>query len=340
MDTIRDGLIPLEDIPADRQLVDRLLSRGEISAPARDYALDLLYPARNWGLWISRLLAALGTALVLAGVVYFFAFNWNAIPDLVKLGAVETALAGCLAGAVLRGLERTSGRFLALAGATLLGVFLAVFGQIYQTGADAWELFALWALLIVPFGATSRFAPVFGLWLAVANVALVLFWDQVHPTWGPHFDFLVFPVVAVFNLAVLTLREALEKREPWLAPQWTRHMPCAVSVIAAAIPCALLAGEWHPDSATLAWSTGIGVPVLIGLYAFYRLVRPDVQALAGPVLAACLIAESFLSRLLDIGRHEDAAMLLILGLATVGIFAAAIVWLRTLSAQLEVRAHA
>jgi hypothetical protein len=45
----------LNQIPADRRLVDQLYSHGKISSEAREYALNLLCPHNQWGLWISRL---------------------------------------------------------------------------------------------------------------------------------------------------------------------------------------------------------------------------------------------------------------------------------------------
>lgn len=124
-------LISLDEIPANRQLVESLFATGAITRETRDYALDLLYPVRQWGLWVARLLLALGATLVLAGIVYFFAFNWAAIPALVKLGSVAAGIAGCVAFVAIYGLKRRTGQVMSLAACVLVGVFLAVYGQIY-----------------------------------------------------------------------------------------------------------------------------------------------------------------------------------------------------------------
>ncbi len=335
MDTIRNRLIPLDQIPADRRLLDELHADGHLPPQVRDYALDLLYPAKNWGLWVSRLLAALGTTLVLAGIVYFYAFNWAAIPDMVKLGSVELAMAVCMGAALYRGLERTSGKFLAMAAATLIGVFLAVFGQVYQTGADAWELFATWALLIVPFGVASCFAPVWGLWLVVANTGIICFWNQIHPLHF-HVDLLIFPMLATFNAGILALREGLEKRLTWLNARWTRNLPAAITLLCAAWPCAWLAVDWTHASPELYWSALAGAAILGGFYGVYRYYKPDMQALAATLLSVCMVAECALVRLLDLDGKSGAAMFLLLGVVTVSLFAGVIVWLRNLTKQLEV----
>ncbi len=335
MDTIRDRLTPLDQIPATRQLVEALFADGKITHEAREYALNLLYPARRWGLWVSRLLLALGVTLTLSGFLYFYAFNWAAIPDMVKLGSIEGALIACMGGALWRGLETRGGKFFALGAATLIGVFLAVFGQVYQTGADAWELFAAWALLILPFCAASCFAPVWGLWLAVANTGLYLFWNHYLPLHA-HTDGLIYPLLGLFNTGVLAIREILDKRMPWLSPAWTRNLPAVIALCCAVVPLVCLVLGWKDATPAMGYGGVIGILILGGFYGFFRYVKTDVHALAGTLLAGCVVAESALFKMMDIRELGGAGMLLLLGVATITLFASVIVWLRNLSKELEV----
>ncbi|MET0204922.1 MAG: DUF2157 domain-containing protein [Casimicrobiaceae bacterium] len=53
-----------------------------------------------------------------------------------------------IALAVWRGLDTLPGKA-ALVAALLAGALLALVGQVYQTGADTFELFAAWAVAIV-----------------------------------------------------------------------------------------------------------------------------------------------------------------------------------------------
>jgi uncharacterized membrane protein len=67
------------------------------------------------------------------------------LPGLAKLGIVACC------GVVLRkGLESAIGKAAQIGASVLVGVFLAIFGQVYQTGADSWLLFAARAGLILP----------------------------------------------------------------------------------------------------------------------------------------------------------------------------------------------
>src|SRR5690606_21168947 len=84
-------------------------------------------------------------ALLLAsGLIFWVAANWQGQTRLFKLGLIE----GGLALSVLAALVWPRVRVAALLCATLvLGGLLAYVGQTYQTGADAWQLFATWAAL-------------------------------------------------------------------------------------------------------------------------------------------------------------------------------------------------
>ena len=84
--------IDLEKIPATRQQVSRLYFAGLLDRDARLRAFEFLSPGRLWRLWASRLLLVLGAVLILTGVVFFFAANWNSLSGLVKLAGIEVGL--------------------------------------------------------------------------------------------------------------------------------------------------------------------------------------------------------------------------------------------------------
>ena len=97
MDIDKNTQTSIDEIQADRRLVEELSGHGLITQTAREHALQLLYPLKNWGLWISRFQLVAGIGLVLAGIIYFFAFNWAKIGSSIKLASVEICILGCLA---------------------------------------------------------------------------------------------------------------------------------------------------------------------------------------------------------------------------------------------------
>jgi uncharacterized membrane protein len=93
------------------------------------------------------MLLVLGVSLITAGIIYFFAFNWLKIPPMIKLYSIQAGIIGCVGAAYYYSLQNTIGQICLLVASALMGVFMAVFGQIYQTGADAYQLFMMWSIL-------------------------------------------------------------------------------------------------------------------------------------------------------------------------------------------------
>jgi len=101
--------------------------------------------ATDWRRFLELATLWLGVVLLGAAVIFFFAYNWQALGRFAKFGIVEALLIGAVVAALRLGLDRPAGQA-ALTGAVLLtGALLALVGQVYQTGADPWELFAAWA---------------------------------------------------------------------------------------------------------------------------------------------------------------------------------------------------
>ena len=205
MDTQKNNNITLDSIPANRRVIEELSSHNLISSDAREYGLRLLYPSQNWGLWVSRMLLVLGVSLILSGIVYFFAFNWTKITPEMKLGSIQVSILGCLGASYFYGLQRLSGKILLLSSSVLVGVFLAVFGQIYQTGADAYNLFMMWAILTLPWVIISEFSALWVVWLVISNTFLVLYWTQAALP-ERETEMMIVSYLALFNGLFLGLR--------------------------------------------------------------------------------------------------------------------------------------
>lgn len=329
----------LEQIPANRRLVEELYFHGKITSKAREYALDLLHPHNQWGLWISRLFLTIGTGLVLSGIVYFFAFNWVGITPAVKLASIQFGMIICLIGAYSYSLQRMSGQVLLLSASVLVGVFMAVFGQIYQTGADAYQLFMMWSLLTLGWTLISNFAAQWILWLVITNTFLVLWWQQAAlPT--REMEFMIFTYMAILNGAALALREyfAVAKAQEWLEARWTRLVLAVATLLIMLIPIVALIVEPYSATKSVVLSGVIGLIGHGAVYYVYRYKLPDMGSLAATVLSACIAFEFFVFKTL-LGEslwRADAGIYLIMGIATLGIFAAAIVYLRNVSKNLRV----
>ena len=340
---LRQDNATLAQIPADRALVEALYADGRIGKEGRHYALALLYPHYRWGLWTARLLLALGTALALAGIIYFSAFNWAKIPPALKLAAIEAALIGCLAMACHYSLRTLPGQAGLLAASVLVGVFLAVFGQIYQTGADAWQLFALWAVLTLGWAGVAASAAQWLLWLLLANIALGLWWDQAALA-SEAMEALIFVWLILFNGAALALREYLVvgRGLAWLAARWTRLLLTIAALLFMLFPALAWTFEAENASLSVKLSGALGVSGHIALYYLYRHRLADFWSLAATVLSACIVLDSIVIKTLIFDPDWLIAyailypepLLLLAGLLTIGLFSAAALYLKRAARQM------
>ncbi len=132
----------------------------------------------GWALYGKYLTAQAGILFLSAGVICFFAYNWADMSHFTKFGLIAGLMVFCLVPTLLKGPDSfLSGSALLLCG-LLAGPLMAVFGQFYQTGADAWELFRAWAVFLLLLALPARQA---GLWVAfglVAHCALGLYLEQ------------------------------------------------------------------------------------------------------------------------------------------------------------------
>lgn len=307
------------DRPADRKTVLALHGAGLLSPRAKDEALRLLRPPVAWWRWASRLLLLVGAALVLAGIVFFFAYNWARMAAWMKFALIETALVGCVVAAWLVGIEKLGGKLLSLAAAVLTGVVLAVYGQTYQTGADPYELFLGWAVLILGWAAIMRFGALWIMWLVLVNTGVILYWVQVAmPNKTAGFASLCI-LLALVNGAALACRETGAARGvEWLRGAWLRYVLLAAALTYPTMSTALTSVDSDYRGLTdmlgvAVWLAAMGLGVW-----FYRYRARDLRALASCALSGCVVALSFLGTVL-FKISEDASMFLFYGFLVLGV---------------------
>jgi uncharacterized membrane protein len=120
-----------------------------------------------------------GVVLLAVGVMFFFAANWSAFSGLARMGLVCVALAGTALLGLRLGLDSAAGRASLGLSALLIGPLLAVYGQTYQTGADSYELFLGWALLMTPYIFLVRWGGLVALQVVLLELCWGLFAFQV-----------------------------------------------------------------------------------------------------------------------------------------------------------------
>ncbi len=315
-----------------RSLILEWAERGMID-PARLRAAletgEVLPGAGRWRRFLDRLLLWTGTAFLAAAVVFFFAFNWDALDRLAKLGIAEALLLATL-GLVWRlGLERMAGKAALFGAALAAGTLFALIGQIYQTGADTFELFAVWAGAILPWALIARFPALWLLWLVLVNLATWLYFR----TFGWLFSFLFGTehqlwLLFALNTAALAIWEAGATRIAWLRERWALRL---VATASGAFVTALAVRYVFDGRSASGWALPAWLAWLAAAYVIYRSRVKDLYVLAGGVLSVVVVIASFLSEhLLERG---DAGAFLVIGLTVIGLSAAGGWWLREIAKE-------
>jgi len=321
------------DKKADLKTIRKLYQAGMVSEAAFRTAGTLLRPSADWFIWARQLLLFFGSALVLSGIIFFFAYNWDKMGRFYKLGLLEGLILACAVSSQWLWRKKLEAKVLLLSAAVLVGVLMAVYGQIYQTGADAYELFTGWAMLIIGWVVISEFAALWFVWLVILNTGLILYWVQVghrHPAHGFSYESL-WLALAGLNGAALLFREigALAKLE-WLNGRWLRIILFIVLLVALSIPTTQLIVDWHV-TAILWLSTGIWI-VAAGLgYWLYRFRWPDFLVLGLIIMNACYLLITLIGKnLFDYVEHAEAGTYLIMAMIILAIVSAAAFWLKIL----------
>ncbi len=322
---------PELDKTANIGIIRKLYRDGLLSDDAFKAASGLLRPVSSWFSWARQMLLLFGSALVLAGIIFFFVYNWAAMGKFIKFGLIEAGIIVCIVGSHLRGRTQLEGKVLLLGGAMLVGVLLAVYGQTYQTGADAFELFVSWAVLILGWVIVSEFAALWLVWLILLNTGAILYWRVGYPYYQISFEYLCL-AVAILNGAALALREVGVHRGPeWLSGRWLQGTLLIALLVALSLPTINWIGivdfnQPRPKG------VDVIVPFIwpfaaVGGYALYRLKLRDMIPLALIVINACIILLTFIASVLfqntrfgKIGAHHLLYALIIVGVVTGAAF--------------------
>lgn len=261
----------------------RWAEQGLLTSGQLEQALppDSAQPAaRHWLMALDRLLASYGIVLLASGVIFFFAFNWDELHRFAKFGLAAAALT-VFAGTACLVQPHSHLYRAALFGAALAsGGLLALVGQTYQTGADIWQLFAVWALLILPWALLARSELCWALLWLVLNIALIRyfslwsFWSGEAAEGGWR-QLNVFSAVALMNTALLLVIELIGGP---LSSAPNRVLPrlCGLVVLSALGVAACLA--WWDAGYRWAW-IALGAVCLVGM-PLYRALRVDSLLLA------------------------------------------------------------
>lgn len=164
-------------MPQTQQHLRNWVASGDLSAEQLQQALALTHttpPAGATLRFLSCVVLALAVAMLCSGVIFFFAYNWDALTRWHKFALAQGALLLALAPLIRFDLPHAVAQASLFAASLLVGALLALVGQTYQSGADTYQLFALWAALILPWVMIARMPALWLLLLVLLNLCVAL----------------------------------------------------------------------------------------------------------------------------------------------------------------------
>ncbi|EPJ47224.1 MAG: hypothetical protein OFPI_32160 [Osedax symbiont Rs2] len=273
------------------------------------------------------------------GVIFFFAYNWQDIPRLAKFALVELAVCLCAVVYLIHSVNKIISTALLMAMTVLTGALLALVGQTFQTGADPWQLFALWAAFMLPWSLIGRSSILWIFNILLSNLALFLYLD-IHrgALWMFWSSDNVFWLFFTFNSSLLVLFE-LEHVYHFFArlrssdnhPSSSTRYPQQLLATVALCSISLVAFESLWEGA-LRKEILAYLLILAAVLAIYRYLLKDLFMLALACLSFIFISSCFILSHLN---SAETGIFLLTGLNIIACSALAGRWLKNLAAEFK-----
>ncbi len=173
------------------------LEETEIAKALQD---NVYNDKQSWEKFIRLFIISLGVGFTVSGILFFFAYNWADLHKSIKIGLIEGLLIVATTLLLLPKIRDTTRNIILTGASVLVGVLFAVFGQIYQTGANSYDFFLAWTIFVTLWAIVSNFAPLWLIYILLINVTLILYSQQVAKDWS---DVFVFTLLFSLNIVVL-----------------------------------------------------------------------------------------------------------------------------------------
>ncbi len=308
--------------------------QGIIAPNSNHYAATVagvLPDLADWKNIADRFCLLLGTAFVTSGIIFFITYKWQALNRFAKIGLVELLIVSLMLLIWRLGLERSVGKAILFTTALLIGALLVLIGQIYQTGADTFELFIAWGVAILPWVIIGRFALLWIFWLTLTNLAMIYYFKSAGILFGQTFslDKLLWLLFFLNTLALIIWEFMISAGVDWLQEWWATRLLAAASGICSSMLAINSISELQQTTVAgiLCWVVWLGA-----IYAVYRHQIRDIYVLAGGLLSIIVVTAFFLSKHL---QDQGPLTLLYIGIATISLLAIGVYGLKIVTRDEE-----
>ena len=128
--------------------------------------------------FLRLVLVWIGALSLIISLLMFMALNWAELGKFAKFIMVEGSMLLAVIIYYFSDKYEHLQKILLMVASIALGILLALIGQTYQTGADPWQLFAFWALLMTPWAVMAKSSALWILWIVLINVSAILYYQK------------------------------------------------------------------------------------------------------------------------------------------------------------------
>ncbi|SNR41944.1 Predicted membrane protein [Lutibacter agarilyticus] len=248
----------------------------------------------DWKQFLKLLFISLGVAFSIAGIIFFFAYNWASLHKFVKIGLIEGLVIVATLVALLPKVNKLVKNLALTSAAMLVGVLFAVFGQIYQTGANAYDFFLGWTLFITLWVLISNFAPLWLIYLTLINTTLILYAEQVAHDWSfVYITLLLFILNTLFLVFFVFLGR---KISTITIPNWFTNIIALAAVFITTIGISV--GIFSANEVSF-WVLLLLTAIVFGLAVLYSLKIKSIFYISIIAFSLIVIISAFLTNLTD-----------------------------------------
>lgn len=336
----------------EKSMLGVWFEHGLISKEAQQAALTQIHQDKTrfptslqWRSLFDLMLIWLAGLLIGSGIIFFVAANWQDMSQFVRFALVETCLLLTLSVYLVirkRALNRgdllgfgyTTANALLLLICLIIGSLFALVGQTYQTGADPWQLFAVWGLFVLPLALVAGTELLWLLFGLLVNAALLLYFDAFPGAgglvWGANSALAwLFVLNLALHLSCLFLSGEITNspvaqfthKQRFFAPLLRQ-----LTILAALSIVTILSIE-----AIFDWKNSIWLMIYFALitagYFLYNRYLQDIFVLAIGSFSLVAVANSLLIRA-TLEGDEPVGMFLVLGVSIIGSTTAVTLWLK------------
>jgi uncharacterized membrane protein len=193
---------------------------------------DVYNDVAAWKKFLRLFLLILAIGFVTAGILFFFTYNWYGLNKFLKIGLIELIIIIITCIALFAKTSLLIKNILLTAVSVLVGALFAVFGQIYQSGATAYDFFLAWTVFVTIWVVITNYAVLWAFFLYLVNATFTFYVQLETSRVSEHQAFLV--VILMNGIWLLLFLLLSKKFSYFILTNWLKNFVfiCIVSVAA------------------------------------------------------------------------------------------------------------